>query len=157
MIISRRIIIRMKNMPGILYGEKQNTYFMFNNFFQKSCHLWSNLEKDGRVFCATEENIILRMCFARLTKKARTHTHKHTHTHTHKHIRSQNYTHTKSLITFNTYCFSTAKMLMLTPLNFRMTVHCQSLKTPIQNASPIGKPLPVAQYWRNQDFHIRSF
>jgi len=28
--------------------ENQNTHFMFNNFFRKSCWLWDNVEKCGR-------------------------------------------------------------------------------------------------------------
>jgi len=31
---------------------------MFNNGFQNSCHLWSNIEKHGRAGQATENNII---------------------------------------------------------------------------------------------------
>ena len=37
----------------------QNTHFLFNTFFsQKSCRLWDNVEKYGRVRHATGDSII---------------------------------------------------------------------------------------------------
>jgi hypothetical protein len=42
---------------------------MFNNFFQKSCRLWDNVEKHGTAGQATGGNIIRRMRVAcRLNK-----------------------------------------------------------------------------------------
>jgi len=56
--------------------ENQKTYLMFNNFyFQKSCHSWKNLEKYGTARHATDDKVILSMCFACWTTKARMQTH----------------------------------------------------------------------------------
>jgi len=53
------------------YRENQNTRFIFSNlFFRKSCHLWDNEEKYGRVIQATDGNIIRRMRFAFWRSKA---------------------------------------------------------------------------------------
>jgi hypothetical protein len=38
--------------------ETQNTYFVFNNFFRKSCLLWDKVQKYGRARQAIDENII---------------------------------------------------------------------------------------------------
>jgi len=42
----------MKNVSGKVYGEDQNTHFMFNNiFFENSAvyeKMWKNEEKPGR-------------------------------------------------------------------------------------------------------------
>ena len=52
---------------------------MINNFFfQKSCHLWDSVEKNGVVREDTDDNITRRMRFAYWINKvtrARTHTH----------------------------------------------------------------------------------
>jgi hypothetical protein len=50
-------------------------YFKFNNFvLRKSCLLWDNVEKYGRVRQATDDNIIRRMRFACwITKATDTH------------------------------------------------------------------------------------
>jgi hypothetical protein len=37
---------------------------MFNNVFQKSCHLWDSVEKDGGARQATGDSVIWHMCFA---------------------------------------------------------------------------------------------
>jgi len=29
-------------------GKNHNTHIMFSDFFQKSCHLWDNVEKYGK-------------------------------------------------------------------------------------------------------------
>jgi hypothetical protein len=42
-------------------GQNENTYFMFENFFRKSCLLWDNVEKYGRARQATDDNIIQRV------------------------------------------------------------------------------------------------
>jgi len=39
-------------------------------FFQKSCHMWSNVEKCGTARKASNDNIISHMCFAHLITKA---------------------------------------------------------------------------------------
>jgi hypothetical protein len=69
MIISREILLIMRNVSDKSYRENQNTHFMFVNFFPKSCRLWDNVEKYGTARQATDDNIILRMRFAsRITK-----------------------------------------------------------------------------------------
>jgi hypothetical protein len=47
MIASRRILLRMRNVSDKSCRENQNTYFMFNNVFPKSCCLGNNAEKCG--------------------------------------------------------------------------------------------------------------
>ena len=47
-IISRSILLRMRNISGTNCRENQNTHFMFNNFFiffRKSCRFRDNVEK----------------------------------------------------------------------------------------------------------------
>jgi hypothetical protein len=62
MIISRWILLRMRNVSDKSCRENQNTHFMFNNLFpRKPCRLWDNVEKYGRVRQATDDNIIRRM------------------------------------------------------------------------------------------------
>ena len=60
-IISRWILLRMINVPDKLCGGNQNTYFMSNNFFRKSCRLWDNAGKYRRARQATDDNIIWHM------------------------------------------------------------------------------------------------
>jgi hypothetical protein len=76
MIISRSVLLTMRNVSDKRCRENQNTHFMFNNFFfRKSCRLWDNVEKYGRVGQATGDNIIRRMRFACwITKATNTHT-----------------------------------------------------------------------------------
>ena len=75
MIISRWILLRMRNVLGKTCRQNQNTHiFMLNTFFRKSCHLWDNVLKWGRAGQATDDSIIRRMCFAYFITKA-THTH----------------------------------------------------------------------------------
>ena len=44
--------------------ENQNTYFMFNIFFRKSCRLWDNVEKYSGARGATNDVTIWRIGFA---------------------------------------------------------------------------------------------
>jgi len=46
-IVSRSVILRMRNVSDKIYRENQNTHFVFNNFFlfRKSCLLWDKGEK----------------------------------------------------------------------------------------------------------------
>jgi hypothetical protein len=76
MIISRWIILRMRNVSDKSCTQNQNTHFMFNNFFAwKSCRLWDNVEKYGRARQAIDDNITRRMRFACwITKATDTHT-----------------------------------------------------------------------------------
>jgi hypothetical protein len=75
MIISRWILLRMRNVSDKSCRETQNTHFTFSNFFRKSCRLLDNVEKYGTARQATDGNIIRRMRFACwITKATNTHT-----------------------------------------------------------------------------------
>jgi hypothetical protein len=65
-IVSRRTILKMRNLSDRSCRENQNTYFMFNNFFffRKSCLLWDNLEEFCSVGQNIDRNIIRRMRLA---------------------------------------------------------------------------------------------
>jgi hypothetical protein len=75
MIISRSIILRMRNVSDRGYTENQNTHFMLNNFFfSENWYLWDNVEKYGRARHATDDNTIRRMRIACwITKAIETH------------------------------------------------------------------------------------
>jgi hypothetical protein len=75
MIISRWILLRMRNISDKSFTENQNTHFIFNNFFRKSYRLCYTVEKYGRVGQATDDNTIRRMRFPCHTTKARIQTH----------------------------------------------------------------------------------
>jgi hypothetical protein len=45
MVISRLMLLRMKNMSDKCCRETQNTHFMFNSVFRKLCRLWNNVAK----------------------------------------------------------------------------------------------------------------
>jgi hypothetical protein len=63
MIISRWVLLKMRNISDESCRENQNTHFVFSNFFPKSCCLWDNVEKYGTARQATDGNIIRRMRF----------------------------------------------------------------------------------------------
>jgi hypothetical protein len=42
------VLLRTRNISDKSCRENQNTHFIFNNFFKKSCRLWDNVEKYGR-------------------------------------------------------------------------------------------------------------
>jgi hypothetical protein len=50
MIISRSVLLRMRNVSDKSCTENQNTHFLCSVtlFFRKSCRLWDNVEKYGR-------------------------------------------------------------------------------------------------------------
>jgi hypothetical protein len=51
MIISRWILLGMRDVSNKSCRENQNTHFMLNNFFfRKSCRLWDNVEKYGTIW-----------------------------------------------------------------------------------------------------------
>jgi hypothetical protein len=104
MVISRWILLRMRNVSDKSCRQNQNTHFMFRDFSRKSCRLWDNVEKYGTAGQATDGNIIRRMRTACWITKA-------TDTHT--------------LRIFNTYCFSTATVVTRTRLNVTLHVPCQ--------------------------------
>jgi hypothetical protein len=102
MIISRSILLGMKMLQtkGV---EKIRTHISCSAIFRKSCLLRDNVEKYCRARRATYNNIIRRMCFARLITKA-----------------------INTLRICNTYCFSTAAMVTRTPLSVTLYVYCLS-------------------------------
>ena len=65
MIISRSILIRIRNVSDKSCKENQNTQLTFNNFFfRKSFALWDNVEKYGTAGKATDDSVIRRKRFA---------------------------------------------------------------------------------------------
>jgi hypothetical protein len=52
----------MRNVSGKLCREKQNTHFMFNNFFLISRRLWDTVEKYCRAEQATDDNMAHAHC-----------------------------------------------------------------------------------------------
>jgi hypothetical protein len=100
MIVPRWIPLRMKNVSGISCSENQNTQFMFNNFFQKSCRLWDNVEKYCRAGQAIDDNMA----------------------HAHCMLDTSVYKHTLRIR--NTLWFFTAKMVARKRLNARLVLIC---------------------------------
>jgi hypothetical protein len=84
-IISRLVLLRMRNGSDRSCTENQNTYFMFN-IPPPPCIAWDNLETYGRLRQAIDNNAIRHMHFACWMSKA-----------------------TDTLRIYNNYCFSTAK------------------------------------------------
>ena len=111
-IISRSILLRMRNVPDKSCRENQNTHFVFNNFFFKSYRWWDKMEKYSTAGQATDDNIAHAYCM--LDSYGYKHTHTHTHTHT--------------LRICNNFCCSTATMVVRTRLNVTLYVHCLSFK-----------------------------
>jgi hypothetical protein len=64
MIISRWILLRLRNFSDRSCRENQNTLFCSVAFCRKSYRLWDNMEKYGRARQATDDNMIRRMSFA---------------------------------------------------------------------------------------------
>ena len=63
--VSRRILLRVRNVSDKRCIENENTYFMLNNFFPgKSCCWWDNVGKYCTARQATEENTIRSTRFA---------------------------------------------------------------------------------------------
>jgi len=59
MIISRTVLLRMRNVSDKKCRENQNTHFVFNKFFfLKSGGLWDNVEKYSTAGHATDESNI---------------------------------------------------------------------------------------------------
>jgi len=57
-IISRSVLLGMRNVLNERFREIQNTHLIFNNFlfFLKSCRLWDNVEKYRRAGLATDDS-----------------------------------------------------------------------------------------------------
>jgi hypothetical protein len=64
-IISRWILLRMRNVSDKMCIEKKTRILVSITFVQKSCRLWDNVEKYGVAREATDDNIIRCMRFAR--------------------------------------------------------------------------------------------
>ena len=65
LIITRPLLLRVRNISDKGYLGSQNTHFIFNKFFlRKSCRLGDNVEKYGTARQATDESIIRRMRIA---------------------------------------------------------------------------------------------
>jgi hypothetical protein len=45
LIITRSVLIIMRNVSDNSCRENQNTHLLFSKFFHKTCHLWDNVEK----------------------------------------------------------------------------------------------------------------
>jgi hypothetical protein len=105
-IISRPIILRMKNVSDKSYREARNTQFVFNNFlfFSKSCLLWDNVENYCRAGQTTDDNMA----------------------HAHCMLDTQGYKHIHTLGICSTIWFSTATMVARTRLIGTLHVHCLS-------------------------------
>jgi hypothetical protein len=52
MIISRRIIRRVRNVSAKICREYKNTHFIFSIFFFKSCRLWDNM----KTYCTVQSD-----------------------------------------------------------------------------------------------------
>jgi hypothetical protein len=101
MVISRLILLRMRNVSDRICRENQNTHFIFNSFlFRKSCRLSVNVEEYGRVRQATDDSMIARMRLACWISKA---------------------TDTQNILIFN--CFTTAKLVTRTRLGVKLDAH----------------------------------
>ena len=77
MIISRSVLLRMRNVSDKSCTESQITYFVFCNISSpKSCCLWDNVGKYGTAGQTTGDNVTRRMHIACwVTKVTHTHTH----------------------------------------------------------------------------------
>jgi len=59
MIMSRSVLLRMKNVSDKICKENQNSHFMFSSFFffRKSYRLWDNVEKYDTARQITDGNM----------------------------------------------------------------------------------------------------
>jgi len=94
-IISHWILFRVRNFSDGRCRENQSTHFVFNNFFQKSHHVWDNVGKYGRAREVTDGNIMCHIHFAYRMTMARIQT--------------------PRLRIWNTYCLSIAISYMSVP------------------------------------------
>jgi len=60
-LVSRSVLLRMRNIFDESCREYQNTHFMFNNLFQKIAPFLDKVEKYCRAGQTTDGNIIWRM------------------------------------------------------------------------------------------------
>jgi hypothetical protein len=74
LIMSRLILIRIRNVSDKPSRENQNTHIVFNTFYQKSCRLRDNVEKCCRAVQDTDDHILRRINSTHwLTKATDTH------------------------------------------------------------------------------------
>ena len=133
MTISRWIFLEWE-MFKINAECKIKTHILCSIIFPplKSCRLRDNVEKCGWAREAADDNMAtLVFCISKGTR-ARAHaralaltTFPPTHRHKRTHPRAEARTHTHTQIR-NTYCFSTASIILRTPLSVRLYVHCLS-------------------------------
>jgi hypothetical protein len=72
--ISRRILLRMRNVSDEIVDKIKTHVLCSVSCFRKSCRLWDNVEKYGKSGQSTDDNIIRRMRLAcRITKATDTH------------------------------------------------------------------------------------
>ena len=102
MIISRWILLIMRNISHKICGETQNKFYVrIVFFFRKSCLLW-DVAKYCQARQATDGNITRRKLFVYWIPKATKHT----------------------LRISNIYCFSTATLVSETRLIVTLYIHC---------------------------------
>ena len=121
MTISRLILLTVRHVLDRSCRENQNGHFMFNNFFQKSCRIWENVEQCGGDRGATNDVTIWRISFACSISKC---TRSHKRAHAHAPLQTHACTHTHTYI-FNTYCFS-AILISQTRVSIALYLHCLS-------------------------------
>jgi len=106
-IISRFILLRIRNVSDTRCRENQNTHVMFNNFlvFRKSSRIWDNVEKYFTAGQTTDDNMALAHCM----------------------LGTQGYKHTLRIC--NIYYFTTETVIARTRLNitFIRTLHVMLL------------------------------
>jgi hypothetical protein len=95
MTISWWILLRIRNVSNRSCRKNQNTHFMFNNCFRKSCFLWDNVKKYGHKlqYGGALHAGLVPLNSRSTCQRPFTHTHTHTHSPTH----TSTYAHTNAL------------------------------------------------------------
>jgi hypothetical protein len=102
-ILSRTVLVRMRNVSDKRCTENQNTHFSLNFFSRKSCRLWDNVQKYCRAGQDTDNNMA----------------------HVHCMLYTSGNRHTLRIC--NTYYFSAASMVVRTRSNVMLYVYCLKL------------------------------
>jgi len=102
MVISRRTLLRMRNISDKICREDWNTRFTIYNYCLISCRLWDNEEKYGRTMQATDGDTAHALCM----------------------LDVQSYRHILRIR--NTYFFSTAALVTLMQLSVTLYIVCLS-------------------------------
>jgi hypothetical protein len=100
--ISHYVLLRMRNVSDKSCREIWNTHFTFNNYFQKSYHLWGNVETYCTAIQVTDDDM----------------------TQVHSILVTLSYK--RTLRVCNNYCFSNATMVAQMHLNVMLYVYCLS-------------------------------